>query len=137
MFAGIVKDVKVRGMLTERPACIVWGGETTVTLQGPGKGGRNQEFALSFLLELQEYALEDEPGIVVLAASTDGNDGPTDAAGAFASRGVLSKSAELSLDPLIYLKNNDSYTFFDKTGHLLKTGPTNTNVCDLQFALVH
>ena len=136
VFAAIVKDVKQQGILTDEPACIVWGGETTVTLQGSGKGGRNQEFALSFLLELQEYAVEDESGIVLLAASTDGNDGPTDAAGAFASTGVLSKSAELSLDPLVYLKNNDSYTFFDKTGHLLRTGPTNTNVCDLQIALV-
>lgn len=136
VFAGIVKDVQRHGILVGRPSCIVWGGETTVTLQGPGKGGRNQEFALSFLLELQEYAACDEQGIALLAASTDGNDGPTDAAGAFASTGVLVKSAELSLDPLDYLKNNDSYTFFDKTGFLLRTGPTNTNVCDLQIALV-
>ncbi len=136
VFAGIVKDVQRHGILVGRPSCIVWGGETTVTLQGPGKGGRNQEFALSFLLELQEYAVWDEQGIALLAASTDGNDGPTDAAGAFASTGVLVKSAELSLDPLDYLKNNDSYTFFDKTGFLLRTGPTNTNVCDLQIALV-
>lgn len=136
VFAGIVKDVQRHGILVGRPSCIVWGGETTVTLQGSGKGGRNQEFALSFLLELQEYAACDEQGIALLAASTDGNDGPTDAAGAFASTGVLVKSAELSLDPLDYLKNNDSYTFFDKTGFLLRTGPTNTNVCDLQIALV-
>jgi hydroxypyruvate reductase len=136
VFAGIVKDVQRHGILLGRPSCIVWGGETTVTLQGSGKGGRNQEFALSFLLELQEYAAGVEQGIALLAASTDGNDGPTDAAGAFASTGVLVKSAELSLGPLEYLKNNDSYTFFDKTGFLLKTGPTNTNVCDLQIALV-
>jgi hydroxypyruvate reductase len=136
VFAGIVKDVQRHGILLGRPSCIVWGGETTVTLQGSGKGGRNQEFALSFLLELQEYAAGVEQGIALLAASTDGNDGPTDAAGAFASTGVLVKSAELSLEPLEYLKNNDSYTFFDKTGFLLKTGPTNTNVCDLQIALV-
>jgi hydroxypyruvate reductase len=136
VFAGIVKDVQLHGILVGRPSCIVWGGETTVTLQGSGKGGRNQEFALSFLLELQEYAAEDTQGIALLAASTDGNDGPTDAAGAFASTGVLMKSAELSLDPLHYLKNNDSYTFFNKTGFLFKTGPTNTNVCDLQIALV-
>jgi len=136
VFAGIVKDVQRHGILAGKPSCIVWGGETTVTLQGSGKGGRNQEFALSFLLELQEYAAGYEQGIALLAASTDGNDGPTDAAGAYASTGVLVKSAELSLDPLDYLKNNDSYTFFDKTGFLLRTGPTNTNVCDLQIALV-
>jgi hydroxypyruvate reductase len=136
VFAGIAKDVKERGILAEKPACIIWGGETTVTLSGPGRGGRNQEFALSFLLELQEYASEHESGILLLAASTDGNDGPTDAAGAFASYGVLSKAAALSLDPIRFLKNNDSYSFFDKTGFLLRTGPTNTNVCDLQIALV-
>jgi hydroxypyruvate reductase len=136
VFAGIAKDVKERGMLAGKPACIIWGGETTVTLQGPGRGGRNQEFALSFLIELREYASERESGILLLAASTDGNDGPTDAAGAFASYGVLSKAASLSLDPAAFLKNNDSYSFFDKTGYLLRTGPTNTNVCDLQIALV-
>ena len=137
VFAGIAKDVKKRGMPVEKPACVVWGGETTVTLHGSGRGGRNQEFALSFLIELMEYGAAQEPDIVLLAASTDGNDGPTDAAGAFASSGVLSISAGLSLDPGVYLKNNDSYTFFDKTGHLLRTGPTNTNVCDLQIALVY
>jgi len=136
VFAAIAKDVKQQQILAKLPACIIWGGETTVTLQGTGRGGRNQEFALSFLMELQEYGAEHEVGITLLAASTDGNDGPTDAAGAFASTGVLSKSAELSLDPLAHLKNNDSYTFFEKTGHLLRTGPTNTNVCDLQIALV-
>jgi len=137
VFAGIAKDVKERGIPIEKPACVVWGGETTVTLHGSGRGGRNQEFALSFLLELREYGAAHESGIALLAASTDGNDGPTDAAGAFASCGVLSKSADLSLDPAAYLKNNDSYTFFDETGHLLRTGPTNTNVCDLQIALVY
>ena len=136
VFAGIAKDVQRRGMLKAKPACIAWGGETTVTLQGTGKGGRNQEFALSFLLELEEYGAGYESGIVLLAASTDGNDGPTDAAGAYASQEVLARSAELSLHPMKYLKNNDSYSFFHRTGHLLHTGPTNTNVCDLQIALV-
>jgi hydroxypyruvate reductase len=136
VFAGIVKDVQRYGLFASEPACIIWGGETTVTLQGSGRGGRNQEFALAFLLELQEYGREGESGITLLAASTDGNDGPTDAAGAFASTEVLRSAAARSLDPAKYLKNNDSHTFFDRTGFLLKTGPTNTNVCDLQIALV-
>jgi glycerate 2-kinase len=136
VFAGIVKDVGRYGTPVDIPACVVWGGETTVTLQGSGKGGRNQEFALSFLLELREYGIENDCGITLLAASTDGNDGPTDAAGAFASTDALSRASRQSLDPAAYLKNNDSYSFFEKTGLLLKTGPTNTNVCDLQMALV-
>jgi hydroxypyruvate reductase len=136
VFAGIVKEAQRYGIPIRRPACIVWGGETTVTLKGSGKGGRNQEFALAFLLELEEFGTSEDPGIVLLAASTDGNDGPTDAAGAFASTGVLNKASGLSLDPLAYLKNNDSYHFFEKTGFLFKTGPTNTNVCDLHIALV-
>jgi glycerate 2-kinase len=136
VFAGIVKEAQRSGIPIRRPACILWGGETTVTLRGSGKGGRNQEFALAFMLELKEFDTAEDPGIILLAASTDGNDGPTDAAGAFASVGVLIRAAELSLDPPAYLKNNDSYTFFEKTGFLFKTGPTNTNVCDLQIALV-
>ncbi len=136
VFAGIVKEAQRSGIPVSRPACILWGGETTVTLQGSGKGGRNQEFALAFMLELRDFVTAEDPGIILLAASTDGNDGPTDAAGAFASVGLLIRAAELSLDPLAYLKNNDSYTFFEKTGFLFKTGPTNTNVCDLHIALV-
>lgn len=136
VFAGIVKDVQRYGRLAQIPACILWGGETTVTLHGLGRGGRNQEFALSFLIELREYGTEEDCGITLLAASTDGNDGPTDAAGAFAATGVLHAAAEGSLDPVAFLKNNDSYTFFEKTDFLLKTGPTNTNVCDLQIALI-
>jgi hydroxypyruvate reductase len=136
VFAGIVKDVQRYELFTGKPACILWGGETTVTLVGSGKGGRNQEFALAFLLELREYGLEVSSGITLLAASTDGNDGPTDAAGAFASTGVLRSAAAQALDPAAYLKENDSYTFYDRTGFLHKTGPTNTNVCDLQIALV-
>jgi hydroxypyruvate reductase len=128
--------VRLSGIPIRRPACILWGGETTVTLQGSGKGGRNQEFALSFLLQLEEFLTAEDPGIVLLAASTDGNDGPTDAAGAFAAAGVLIRAVELSLDPHSYLENNDSYSFFEKTGFLFKTGPTNTNVCDLHIGLV-
>ena len=136
VLAGIAKDVGRYDTPVKVPACIIWGGETTVTLRGSGRGGRNQEFALSFLVELQEYGIETDCGITLLAASTDGSDGPTDAAGALASTEVLRRASERSLDPAPYLKNNDSYTFFEKTGYLFKTGPTNTNVCDLQLVLV-
>jgi hydroxypyruvate reductase len=136
VFTGIAKEVRAYGTPVQKPACIIWGGETTVTLQGEGQGGRNQEFALAFLLELQEFGLDEDCGITMLAASTDGNDGPTDAAGGFASTEVLRAAAEKGLDPLDYLRNNDSYTFFEKTGFLHRTGPTNTNVCDIQTAIV-
>jgi hydroxypyruvate reductase len=119
----------------KRPACILAGGETTVTLRGNGKGGRNQELALSFLSEM-EKSEGGGKGIWLLSASTDGADGPTDAAGAFASAEVLEKSRRLGLTPIDYLENNDSYTFYEKTGFLHKTGPTGTNVCDLQIILV-
>lgn len=136
---GIALEAATRGAFppapVELPACILWGGETTVTVRGRGKGGRNQELALSFLVEMQQREGRGE-GIWILSASTDGIDGPTDAAGAFASPVVLEKSRGLGLDPARFLEDNDSYTFFDKTGFLYKTGPTGTNVCDLQIALV-
>jgi hydroxypyruvate reductase len=118
-----------------RPACILAGGETTVTLRGKGKGGRNQELALSFLCEM-EGSEDRGKGIYMLSASTDGTDGPTDAAGAYASAEVLEKSGRLGLTPGNFLADNDSYAFFSKTGYLYKTGPTGTNVCDLQIILV-
>jgi hydroxypyruvate reductase len=132
---GIAKDVRKTEMLVKKPACIIAGGETVVTLKGEGKGGRNQEMALAFLAEL---ARDEQKGanIFFLSASTDGTDGPTDAAGAFASAELveLSKKAGLSINGS--LKNNDSYHFFDAIGYLLKTGPTMTNVCDLHMVIV-
>lgn len=118
----------------KRPGCIIAGGETTVTLAGDGMGGRNQEMALSFLAELASGPGEEQ--IAFLSAATDGNDGPTDAAGAFADVGVLALASRFGLDIQEYLSRNDSYRFFDRIGMLLKTGPTNTNVCDLQLVLV-
>ena len=132
---GIARDVKKSGLLAAPPACIIAGGETTVTLRGAGKGGRNQELALAFLAEL---AREDDSGIGIhfLSASTDGSDGPTDAAGAFASAGVLAEAKAAGLSITDHLGDNNSYAFFDMIGRLLKTGPTMTNVCDLQIALI-
>jgi hydroxypyruvate reductase len=116
--------------------CILGGGETTVRVVGQGRGGRNQECALSFLLELAAAGSAAE-GLHFLAASSDGSDGPTDAAGAFASLALLEKSRRLGLDPAAFLARNDSYGFFERIGGLLRTGPTNTNVCDFQICLVN
>lgn len=133
--AGVALDVRKNELLVKRPACVVAGGETVVTLNGAGKGGRNQELALSFLAELRRDERKGED-IYFLSASTDGTDGPTDAAGAFASAEILSKAhnAGLSIDQA--LRDNDSYHFFDALGCLLKTGPTMTNVCDLHLLIV-
>jgi hydroxypyruvate reductase len=119
----------------KKPACILSGGETTVTLSGSGKGGRNQEMALAYVCCLMDQA-SDSLEQIFLSASTDGSDGPTDATGAFASMSILESAKKLNLDPEDFLDNNDSYHFFEKAGGLLKTGPTETNVCDLQVLLI-
>lgn len=134
-YFAVAKDIQKHNLLLSKPACVIAGGETTVTIKGAGKGGRNQELVLSFLLEMQRYNGENR-GIYFLSGATDGNDGPTDAAGAFASGDILKKSLEEKLRIEDYLKNNDSYTFFQRLGYLLKTGPTNTNVCDVQITLI-
>jgi hydroxypyruvate reductase len=136
VFAGIALDVRRAGIPVQPPACVIWGGETTVTLLGSGRGGRNQEFALSFLIELKERYGHENSNIHMLAASTDGNDGPTDAAGAYVLPEVLKKSGEMSLDAPEYLQNNDSNCFFERVDALFRTGPTNTNVCDIQVVIV-
>jgi hydroxypyruvate reductase len=118
-----------------RATCILGGGETTVRVRGQGRGGRNQECALGFLEELAGAGPAAE-GLHFLAASSDGTDGPTDAAGAFASLALLEKSRRLGLEPADFLARNDSYGFFDRIGGLLRTGPTNTNVCDYLICLV-
>jgi len=112
--------------------CLIFGGETTVTIKGNGKGGRNQEMALAFLNELNE----SDEGIYFLSAGTDGNDGPTDVAGAVASYEILKKSIDYGINPLDYLENNDAYNFFKKVDAFVKTGPTNTNVCDVQIVIL-
>ncbi|MBC8382922.1 MAG: DUF4147 domain-containing protein [Candidatus Cloacimonetes bacterium] len=119
----------------EKPLLFISGGETTVTIRGNGKGGRNQEMTLAFLDEMKKFGTRSE-GIYFLSAGTDGNDGPTDAAGAFASYEILqiAKMMDLSMDE--YLSRNDSYTFFDACGYLFKTGLTGTNVCDIQLILI-
>ena len=133
---AIARDIRDHGLLAERPACVIAGGETVVTLKGPGKGGRNQEMALAFLAELANDAAADDHAIAFLAASTDGSDGPTDAAGAFADTQALRRAGTAGLSLRGALAANDSYHFFDAIDGLLKTGATRTNVCDLQVMLV-
>ncbi|MGD8352519.1 MAG: glycerate kinase [Nitrospirota bacterium] len=115
----------------KRPACLIAGGETTVTVRGTGKGGRNTELALAFSLEV-----EGMEGITLLSAGTDGTDGPTDAAGAVVDGSTARDARQAGVDPREYLDNNDSYTFFERAGGLLKTGPTGTNVMDVDIILL-
>ncbi|MBN1838120.1 MAG: DUF4147 domain-containing protein [Spirochaetales bacterium] len=135
VLAAVALDQARRGNLARRPCCVLAGGETTVTLHGKGLGGRNQEMALAFLLELEGGGPEAE-AVHFLAASTDGNDGPTDAAGAFASLELARRARGCGLASESYLRRNDAYHFFEFVGGLLKTGATNTNVCDLMLTLV-
>ncbi len=117
------------------PDCLITGGEPTVTLVDEtrrGKGGRNQQLALAALAELG-----DCEGICLLSGGTDGEDGPTNAAGAIVDSGIISAARREKLDANDYLARNDAYTFFEKCGGLLITGPTQTNVCDLRIVLVN
>ncbi len=136
VYAAISRDILKNSTLSSTPACVIGGGETTVTVRGNGKGGRNQEMALSFLNEVSKNP-EDYKNIYFLSASTDGSDGPTDADGAFASLELLKKAKRQNLNPERFLDNNDSYNFFKKINGLFITGPTNTNVCDIQIVLVN
>lgn len=113
-----------------RPACLVLGGETTVTLRGKGQGGRNQEMALAAALALTGW-----PNLLITCLGTDGSDGPTDAAGAFADGQTVGRAQGAGLAPVEYLNHNDSYNFFAALDDLIITGPTNTNVNDLTFIL--
>ena len=135
VFSGVAKDLVRLDSPLAKPACFLAGGETTVTLHGSGKGGRNQEMALAFLAEVAARP-KAYTGVTFLSAATDGNDGPTDAAGAFASVELAEASASAGLSIRRYLADNDSYHFFETVDGLYKTGPTNTNVCDLQIVLV-
>ncbi len=114
----------------DRPRCLLAGGETTVTVRGAGKGGRNQELALAAAIGMQ--GLEN---VALLSAGTDGTDGPTDAAGAFANGSTLARAENLGIDAHVHLEHNDSYRFFEPLGDLVRTGPTGTNVMDVQILL--
>jgi len=134
--AELCRTIRERGAPIARPACILSGGEPVVHLSPstePRKGGRNQELALGALAALWDAGLE---GVAILSGGTDGEDGPTDAAGAVADEDVRQRARQLGLDPPPYLAAHNSYPFFEQTGGLFKTGPTHTNVMDLRVALV-
>lgn len=114
-----------------RPACILMGGESTVTVSGQGLGGRNQHLVLA-----AGPLLAAQPGITILSAGTDGTDGPTDAAGAVADHELMLNAAAQGLDATHYLAQHDAYHFFEKAGGLIKTGPTQTNVMDIMLAII-
>ncbi|ETA68744.1 MAG: glycerate 2-kinase [Methanolobus sp.] len=131
VFAAIAREERRRGTPIPLPACILAGGETTVTMKGKGLGGRCQEMALSFAIEVAD--LND---VLLLAAGTDGNDGTTDCAGAYADGETIQNGKNLQLDAHMFLSNNNSHGFFKETGDLIKTGPTGTNVMDIYIILV-
>ena len=129
--AAITKEILKSGNPVPRPACIISGGETTVTIHGDGLGGRNMEFALAAAIEIEEL-----DGVVILSGGTDGTDGPTDAAGAIADGTTVQRGLAKGCNASEFLKNNDSYNFFKVLEDLLITGPTMTNVMDLRILLV-
>ena len=131
MLASISREIAVSGNPTQKPAGVIAGGETTVTVTGKGKGGRNQELALAAALKLKETN-----GVVVASLSTDGVDGPTDAAGAIVDGKTLVRAEKTGIHPEKYLAENDSYNFFSKVGDLIFTGPTGTNVNDISLIIV-
>ena len=132
ILSAILREAAVSGNPLGRPGCVIAGGETTVTLRGAGRGGRNQELALATVAPLA--GLRD---VLFITLATDGGDGPTDAAGAVVTGETLTRAQALGLDPAIYLAQNDAYTFFDALGDLLRPGPTLTNVNDLAFGLLY
>ena len=131
VLVSMAKEVRRSNRPVSFPGCLLSGGETTVTLRGEGTGGRNMELALAAGIELA-----DTPGTLLLSAGTDGTDGPTDAAGAFADHRTVSRAKALNLSARKHLAENDAYPFFHALGDLLVTGPTRTNVMDLQILLI-
>jgi glycerate 2-kinase len=129
--AAVAREVSCYGRPIAPPACLISGGETTVTVTGSGIGGRNTECALAFARET-----EGTPGVFGLFCGSDGTDGPTDAAGAFTASDTVARAREKGLDAATYLKNNDSYTFFQALDDLIITGPTRTNVMDIRLVFI-
>lgn len=127
MHAAVAKEIVHTGRPLKPPACVITGGETTVTLRGDGLGGRNQEFALSAAIDIAGLS-----NVIIFSAGTDGSDGPTDAAGAIADGRTLARNPRAPE----FLARNDSYRYFEGLGDLIITGPTNTNVMDVRLILV-
>ena len=131
MCAAISKEIISTQNPLPPPACIISGGETTVTIQGHGLGGRNQEFVLAAAIEIDGL-----DNTVIFSCGTDGTDGPTDAAGAIADGQTLKRAKQIQMDAEDYLIDNDSYNFFKALDDLIFTGPTFTNVMDLRLIMV-
>lgn len=129
---GLARELKAHANPAAAPACLILGGETTVTLSsGSGKGGRNQELALAAAFEL-----DNEPDVLIAALATDGTDGPTDSAGALADAGTLERGRRQGLDPRRHFEEHNAYPFLLQVRDLLLTGPTHTNVNDLLLIFV-
>ncbi len=131
LHGAIIREVLKSGNPVSPPVCILSGGETTVVLRGTGLGGRNQQFALTLAPHIM-----GQRSVVALCAGTDGTDGPTDAAGAIIDNTTIARSEAMGLDYCMFLDTNDAYNFFSRTGELLITGPTKTNVMDLRVLLI-
>ena len=131
VYTAIAKEILRSNAPLVPPACVIAGGETTVTVRGKGKGGRNQELALAGAIQLSGW-----DGAVLFSGGTDGTDGPTDAAGAIADSRTISRAKALGLSAVEYLKANDAYHFFKPLNDLVITGPTGTNVADVAFVMV-
>ncbi len=129
---ALAKEVRATGQPVAAPACLILGGETTVTLGAtPGVGGRNQELALAAAVGLQ-----NSPGITIVSLATDGSDGPTDSAGGMADSDTVARGETVGLNAAAQLRHHDAYGFLKATNDLLRTGPTQTNVNDLIFIFV-
>jgi glycerate 2-kinase len=130
VYAALLKEEARHDGPLPKPSCLLAGGETTVTLRGGGRGGRNMELALAAALEIEGLRR-----VVLLSGATDGTDGPTDAAGGIVDGGTCERARRLGLDPRRHLEDNDSYGFFERLGEVFRTGPTRTNVMDLHILL--
>jgi glycerate 2-kinase len=134
-YAAFLAELACSAPRLPRPLCLLAGGELTVTVKGRGRGGRNTEFVLATLVEMEKSEVEGLDWLI-LSLGTDGVDGPTDAAGAWADVRTVKSARALGLNPVEYLDDNDSYGFFKQTGNLIMTGPTGTNVMDLRVFLL-
>ena len=132
LHAAIASEIARTGHPLVKPACVISGGETTVIIKGKGLGGRNQEYALV----CADYLAGVSDNIVMLSGGTDGTDGPTDAAGGLADPATVARGKQAGMEIDNYLENNDAYHYLEKTGDLIKTGPTLTNVMDIRILLV-
>jgi hydroxypyruvate reductase len=131
-WAAIAREIGASGQPVPRPACVLAAGETTVTVRGDGQGGRNQEMALAWAMAM---AARPAASCCFASVATDGTDGPTDAAGGLVDPSTTARAIEQGLKPLDYLRANNSHNFLKATGDLIVTGPTQTNLMDLQILL--